>query len=797
VEEFIVARVAGLVGGAARNAFGQYRRRPAVRYLAWRAEQRHALAAVEPDVWDELDLEAVLDVTRPAQQSSYPSALGRQLWVVFDSARYPDVGVAARRALDIAEAADPVPQRTGINVTLNALTRLARPLVLLAPPDELAALVDHAVALDAPTGYEFAYQVEAAQAASSPRVTVDLGKRRMQFQDMLNAHRSDYLRWTADVQADPKPVNTGTHVNVGFVDAKSPRVTVRNPRLDPDTLYWLWVGVGPHEDEALAGLSEPIVAERLVGADEIDVAVFPDAPLAMSPTPTFGTLAIRPSGAFPVLHPALELAEEVGEVAAHRLFFGLRTPTEPGAYRVRCGIFVRGLLVHVEQVTVAVGDTSATLAAATIFRLTRELSSATLGAVADHRLSVYLNADADGSHTLTFFGRDGTVRFTDQTNLDARIVRDLLRDAREALHVASWGGGEYAGAASRYEPSSPGQPFADIDQVEEDLVRLARAGNLLWQAFAEKLTTSAPALVDEFAAITRTPGLVQLALREDPDLIIPLQLLYDRYVQTSDANPAQLCSATRAWLATPTDALPCLDAICPDADNPRRVCAASFWGFRHAISVTLPRSTDCGTPTLHDSAPAPARPAALIGLTTDSRVTPYLKNHLETLGTLFDVQDRADYVGVTTELKLGTANVVYFLCHVRYDGAVPVIIVGPDGGDGIDATTLQYLKPNLCQGQPLVFLNACDSAAASPDRMLGLVDHFFSHGASTAIGTEITVFVSLAVPFAENVLRHVAGRIPLAESIRRARVTVLSARNPLGLAYLAFGMPQFTLTAAT
>jgi len=163
---------------------------------------------------------------------------------------------------------------------------------------------------------------------------------------------------------------------------------------------------------------------------------------------------------------------------------------------------------------------------------------------------------------------------------------------------------------------------------------------------------------------------------------------------------------------------------------------------------------------------------------------------------LFDVCDRSDYDGVTAELKRGTENVVYFLCHVRYEGRTPVILVSPDDGDGIDATTLQHLKPKLCEGQPLVFLNACDSEAASPDRMLGLVDHFFTHGASAAVGTEITVFVSLAVPFAENVLRLVAGGTPLAESIRRARVAVLGSRNPLGLAYLAFGMPQFVLTAA-
>lgn len=805
MDETVTALVATLVGKAAHNAYRQYWRRPAVRYLAWRAEQRHALAKVEVEVWDELDLAAVLDLSAPVTAPSYPTALGRRLWTVLDKAKYPDVGAAARRALETALDADPIPQHAGVSVTLAALTGLARPLARLSPRAELTALLDQAVDLDEPVGQRLVDRV-AAEAGSLMKV-IDLGAghvdaaRKRSF-DIVGDSRATTssatdLRWTEEVTENPSPINNGTHVNIGFVDIRSPRETVTMPTLRPDTLYWLWVSVGPHEDESLPGPTEPIVAERLIGADEIDIVLFPDEPLTISPTPTYGTLAIRPSGAFPVVRSALDLAEEVGDAAGHRLFFGVRTPNRAGSYRVRCGVFVRGLLIHVEQVTVAVGTTAATLSAATTFRLTRELSSATLGDVVDHRLSIYVNADADGSHTLTFFGRDGAVRYADQVNLTSDTVRNLLRNAREALHTASWGGGEYDGAANLYEPTAPDQPFGTIDQVAADLVRLARAGNLLWLAFAENFTARDPSIVDEFAAITRGPGLVQLALREDPNLIVPLQLLYDRHVQTSAANPAQLCSATRSWLERPTDQLPCVDTPCPDDGDPRRVCAAGFWGFRHAISVTLSRTTDCGTPTLYVAAQTPLRPAALVGLTTDSRVESYIDKHLKELGTLFDVHSRTDYDGVTTELKLGMANVVYFLCHVRCDGSTPVIVVGHDDGDGIDAATLQYLKPNLCQGQPLVFLNACDSAAASPDRMLGLVEHFFRHGASTAVGTEITVFVSLAVPFAEHALRCVARGTALAESIRQARVAVLGRRNPLGLAYLAFGMPQFTLTHPT
>ena len=158
--------------------------------------------------------------------------------------------------------------------------------------------------------------------------------------------------------------------------------------------------------------------------------------------------------------------------------------------------------------------------------------------------------------------------------------------------------------------------------------------------------------------------------------------------------------------------------------------------------------------------------------------------------------DRAAYSRDEFKAKLDTvpAQVLYLLCHVTNHDTVPELVIGPIDGPGITYATLVDLwTPNLCSGSPLVVLNACDSAAPSPERLLGLVTGFLRRGAAGAIGTEITVFVSLAVPFAEHFLQSFVNGVQLGEAIRRARIAMLARGNPLGLAYIAFGLPQLAL----
>jgi CHAT domain len=217
-------------------------------------------------------------------------------------------------------------------------------------------------------------------------------------------------------------------------------------------------------------------------------------------------------------------------------------------------------------------------------------------------------------------------------------------------------------------------------------------------------------------------------------------------------------------------------------------------GLRHLVAVTpspedvcrkgLPRKVSCSDGL-----------RGIAGFTTDAKVLGAAAGHEATIVDLLKVgrvvHSREE---LKADLETVPAQVLYFLCHVGDHKRNPRLVLGPSGDEGVGYTTLVDLwKPRLCSVRPLVVLNACNSAAPSPERLLSLVRGFLERGAAGAIGTEITVFVSLAAPFGEHFAQSYVNGVALGEAIRRARVAMLAKGNPLGLAYLAFGLPQLEL----
>jgi hypothetical protein len=838
------------MGGASERAFGEYRAAAPRRARAWRLEQTHALAFVSEEAWRSLGLDLLFEDQGLIQTASDPARLGRELRRLLEAGRQ-SMGSQARIVVETAGSTSEPLLAAAVDAAVRSLNRVARPLARSAHSNDLIAIVlylpdiaresgleqavadlTRAVYTARPDPHDRALILDAVQSsAAMPRKQIDRllsWEHRMQSPADVppSPATSDDLALmpefpsdvdeaasvlapgaspsvvapggTNDVEAiQPfEPVATAPFVNVGFADGHDVRQQVDRRRLSRDRLYWFWVELGPQAGDAIAGDQEPVSGVALEGTEEIEVALFPDPELEVSSTRIAGTVAVVDRGVFPVLQPATALPEsDVGALAGRRLFFGVRTPNTNGVFLLRCGLYVRGLLVHLEQVTVPVGRVSEELGVRTTFRLVQKLSAHGLQGTSLHRLSIYTNVQPDGSHGFSFYGADNTGQYAAQVQLDGHKVQTMIRTARETLRHVAWNeADEYDPTRhdSSYEPDDEGH-FATLDKVEADLVRLAVVGRRLWFEFAQKLgqSTGFPRLLEERM---REPGLVQLAPRDDPDMVLPVQLLYDRMLDTANEAALSLCSAARAWLgsAAPADDVPCRGG-CSESGDGLHVCPAGFWGLRHAVSITASRPNDCGASLLEAiSGDDPSgRLPALVGLTSDEAVVPFTGPHLEHLERLFTVTDTDNRDHLGAELRGGSARLVYFLCHMRHDGPVPVIVVGPVDGPGIEALTLDDWQLDLCRGRPLVFLNACNSAAPSPERLLGLVDQFFRYGAAAAVGTEITVFVSLAIPFAEALLERFASAEPLGESIRQARVRLLGKGNPLGLAYVAFGLPGF------
>ena len=80
-------------------------------------------------------------------------------------------------------------------------------------------------------------------------------------------------------------------------------------------------------------------------------------------------------------------------------------------------------------------------------------------------------------------------------------------------------------------------------------------------------------------------------------------------------------------------------------------------------------------------------------------------------------------------------------------------------------------------------LNACDSLALVPEVIHGFLGKLRGLGACGVIGTEITVWTTLARPFGLSVLGAFLRGDSLGEAILDARRDLLRRFNPLGLAY--------------
>ena len=175
--------------------------------------------------------------------------------------------------------------------------------------------------------------------------------------------------------------------------------------------------IGPRAAGAVKGHVQPIDPKVLKKLDEVEVVLFPDEGLSVSPDPAMGRLGVTASGSFRV-RQAASTPPQAGQLKARRLFFMLTTPAEPGSYRLRCAVYAKGLLLHVERLTVVVGPSRRSISARTTFRLVRDLAAVDQSEIHEHRLSIYANAQPDGSHAFSFRGADGESTFTYQLRLD-------------------------------------------------------------------------------------------------------------------------------------------------------------------------------------------------------------------------------------------------------------------------------------------------------------------------------------------------------------------------------------------
>ncbi len=229
----------------------------------------------------------------------------------------------------------------------------------------------------------------------------------------------------------------------------------------------------------------------------------------------------------------------------------------------------------------------------------------------------------------------------------------------------------------------------------------------------------------------------------------------------------------------------------------------NFLGMRHVIEQ-LPRQVDM---YIDDETIVSNAPALSVSVNVDVRIDTQFKvdfvasqmKDWEDRGVL--LQGAMQVVTRTTKSDLLTAlsapsndQIMYLYCHA--------IASGPNDPGGINASSLAlsdgvkvtledlYIEAPMdvrLPGNPLIFLNACESAELTPAFYDGLVPYFLGKGARGVIGTECKMPALFATEFAKAFFPAFLGGKPLGQlMLDLTRAFLDNHGNPMGLLYTVY-----------
>lgn len=640
---------------------------------------------------------------------------------------------------------------------------------------------------------------------------------------------------------DPEDAHRAFFVNRGFWDeneADEPHPP--HLPLEAGRSAYLWLEIGDRRlEEDAGGAAATLPADLLPERALLTVAVFGfPGDIRITPGKDVGEIEVRSDGsrlAAEVVAPAANpgfLADQ--GLLRRRLFFPVTLPDGRDEGSLRCNLYHAGVLVQSHRVTARllrgetwrrgevaemVGDPQADhhphgVNAEVDYTLSRSLRPESLEGFGRHSLSLLMNHDPEGSHSFHFFSEAGGETFKQSPSLGAHEVSKHLSTARAALRLAAWGSEKPWREGMDFRYTEP----ADLDTLTTDLARLAKAGRRIYSALRDALaggedddTDQADRLRRKLSELTAGTGLLQIAAKDSATEVLPAALIHDQRIDSVNraSEDFTLCPEVRDALEADTSVLdtPCFRDECPTARKKEVVCPSGFWGYRHRIGMPLsvPEEGDAAAARIvYDQAPR------LVMAKWEGRDFVLLRRHQKKLDAglaASGAQPPWRWLGVNEgealerEL-LANPHVVYFYCHGGRSGETPYLKIGDeDRSFRLDLTVIddlnEYEHLFWDSPRPLVVLNGCHTTDLRPGDPYNLVTPFIRRvNAAGVIGSEITIFESLAAAFGEALLGRFLAGVPLGEAVRLARLDLLAARNPLGMAYLPFALGNLTMGPA-
>lgn len=589
-------------------------------------------------------------------------------------------------------------------------------------------------------------------------------------------------------------------VSTGFAsEDKAHKPLTKRDALASGQDYFFWLEVGERVRGSIEETDTVLRTELLPEEARLTVALFNfDGGFKLTPGEDVGELKVQPDGSVRVFKQPFRTSQlslpRGSDLKERRLFFPLRAASRAGTYRLRCCIYYKQFLVQSRLITARVmrrpQKVDGALGAKVDYNLSRSLNPAHLAQLQPHLLSIMLNSNGDGSHGFSFMGAGNFQK--DSVSIPGQELQDLITQARDAYALAAWGAkNPWTNQNYRYD-----QPRdRNIAQLKGDLLRFARRGYNIYDDLISKFV-GGQKKAQELADLMRTPGLLQIALKESPSFILPAALIYD-YPLDVDL-PDAACSICQSFTnslnaAAPLEQTGCFNGNCPTRDVDSVICPSGFWGYRHNLGLPLSVANAPDAPT---EIAWQTKPVLTVASSTDPQFT-RRKKHLEVMQKLradieWNYGDTRD--DVLRELKNTKPHLVYFYCHGGVSETRPYLQVGSDKSGNISPSNLRAKKIFWDTPRPLVFINGCHTTALEPEKAIEFISAFIETAdAAGVVGTEITIFEPLATAFAEDCLRRFLDGTPIGESVRTARLKLLKDGNPLGLVYIPYVMANLRL----
>jgi Peptidase family C25 len=581
-------------------------------------------------------------------------------------------------------------------------------------------------------------------------------------------------------------------IETGFSPASRPgEPLLRESSLEVNQKYFFWFGIGADFGHSIEKTPVP-PPENVPDNARLTVKLFPFEGEMDLIGPTRGELVLRPDGRARVSRRAAAGPDDP-DLRERLLFFPVRPAKRKGVQRLRCNLYYGSTLLQSRLISCEVGAVGAEpagpgLASELDYSLATTVDLDTLARIPEHDLSLLSNGGGvtgQRTHQFRFF-RGGDEEFDADASLGEQKIAKGIMGIRGALRRASWNTeDEFKKENKNRYPKAPGDP----GRFAEDLIRMARRGRDLYLDITGNLSEGTKSR-KELEVSTREPRRIQVA-STDPNFYLPAAVFYDHPLETapSAAEEAKyrLCDAFTAALddsSAPLEKSPCVMGECPNRADTFVVCPSGFWGYRHEIGWPV------GGAKPLTKVKFGGRAEMAIGVSTDKRLE-FREEHVRRILAMGKGEVADSRGGFGALAKSTSPHLVYFYCHGGSTApmGVPFLELGPQGSTGLNRSFLDSEEIKWeHHPRPVVFINGCHTTALEPETLSSLVGAFVEDAkAIGVVGTEVTVFESLACAFAEAVLgKFLDGSMTIGEAIRRARFDLLRDRIPLGLVYVPF-----------